>query len=87
MKVFAGIGAFVCPGNRRSPKKKIFTGFRALICPDTSVIKGLRRIWSVFLSQKWLRIQASGGGKSRPGEAKIFSGREAAPLPPYFPRL
>jgi len=35
-RVFAGFGAFLCPENKRSPKKK----------------KDLRRIWSVFLSHK-----------------------------------
>jgi len=66
MKVFAGIGAFICPGNKRSPKKK-----------------GLRRIWSVFLSQKWLKIQVSGGAKVAQRGPKYF---QRVQLPPYFRR-
>jgi len=40
--------------------------------------EGICRIWSVFLSQKWLRIQVSGGAKVAQGGQNI-SRRAACP--------
>jgi len=48
-----------CPKNKRSLKKEK---------------KGLRRIRSVFLSQKWLRIEVSGGAKVAQERPKYLQG-------------
>jgi len=74
-KVSAGFGALFVP-KTSVLQKKVSAGFGAFFVPKASVLqkKGLRRIWSVFLSQKWLRIQVL--GKSR------ISRGAAAPLIP-----
>jgi len=53
-------------------------------CPKNRQKKGLRRIRSVFLSQKWLRIKVLGGAKDAQEGPKYLQGGSC---PPYFPRL
>jgi len=76
------------PKNKRSLKKE--KGLRRirsvfLLSHKQAFSKkknGLRQIRSVFLSQKWLRIQVSGGQKSPRGGGQNISRGAAAPLPP-----
>jgi len=78
-KFFAGLWASFCPGKKRSPKNK-----KKLLVLKRSVLEKKRSSLDlgVFLSQKWLRIQVSGGGQKSPRGAKISPGGQLPPCPP-----
>jgi len=54
IKIFAGIGAFFCSKNKRSPKKKGLRRIWSVFFPEKNVLhkKGFRRIWEPFLVSK-----------------------------------
>jgi len=85
IKVFAGIRAFIVP--KRSvlqKKKKVYAELGASSCPEMKRSPNKRKRsfldLGVFLSQKWLRIQVSGGGaKVAQGGQNISRGSSCPP--------